>query len=251
MYEPEERSRSLSKFLVPLGAIVVAAAIIAAAVFGLGLLDSGGGDNGSTAQAEASPTAVPTPTQPGANPAELAIGEYVRTTLGASYGGDCSVAAVNQQPAGIPTVAAGAGATPAPTAAPQDVLCSQSRGERDDMKAYVLGKPLQEPSYWIFIRQNGGSFTVISAPEITAESAAVPGTPWPLAQGAEVMVTGGDCLNVHEGPALAQPAVDCIPDGTTITLATGPVDADGYQWWQVDGRAGWVVSEFLRYPDAQ
>jgi hypothetical protein len=252
MYEPEENPRSLSRFLVPLGAIVVAAAIIAAAVFGLGLV-GGDDDGGSDAQADASPTVVPSPTQPGANPSELAIGEYVRQTLAATYGGDCSVAVVTQQqPGGIPTVVQGTGASPAPTTPPPaDVLCSQSRGDRENIHAYVLGKPLQEPSYWIFVQQNGGAFNVISAPQITPESAAIPGTPWPLIQGAEVIVTGGDCLNVREGPALNQAAVDCIPDGTTIKLATGPVDADGYQWWQVDGRAGWVVSEFLRYPDAQ
>ncbi len=254
MYEPEDRPRSFSRFLVPLGALVVAGAIIAGAVFGLGLLDSS--DAEPTPVAQVSPTAVPTPTAPGANPAELAIGEYVRKTLNASYAGDCSIAAVNQQPAVSPTATAagGAGATPGPTSAPvnnANALCSQSRGDRGDVQAYVLGKPLQEPTYWIFVQQNGGSFAVISAPEITAEAAAVPGTPWPIVAGAEVVVVSGDCLNVREGPALDQAAVDCIPDGTTITLATGPVDADGYQWWQVDGRAGWVVSEFLRYPDAQ
>lgn len=238
MYEPEERPSALSRLLLPLVAVVVAVAIIAGAVFGLGILDS---DDEPVDEpvAEASPTVPPTPTQPGANPAELAIGEYVRNTLGAIYGGDCSVAVVNQQ---------GTTGTPAPGG---NALCSQSRGERESMQAYVLGRPLSEPTHWIFVRQSGGAAAVATAFEITPASAAIPGIPWPFVPGAEVIVVGGDCLNVREGPALNQAAVDCIPDGTTITLASGPVDADGYQWWQVDGRTGWVVSAFLRYPDVQ
>jgi len=252
MYEPEERSLSLSRFLVPLGAVVVAAAIIAGAVFGLGLFE-GDDDPASEPVVQASPTAMPTPTAPGANPAELAIGDYVRNTLSAGYAGDCSIASVNQPPATIPTTApGGVAATAVPTAVPvANALCSQSRGEREGIHAYVLGAPLAEPTHWIFVQQNGGSFAVASAPEITPESSAVPGTPWPIVPGAEVIVTGAaPCLNVREGPALNQAAVDCIADGTTIVVASGPAESDGHQWWQVDGRAGWVVAEYLRYPDA-
>jgi hypothetical protein len=251
MYEPEERRRPLSRFLVPLGGLVVAAAIIAGVVFGLGLLD--GDDEGSEAVVPPTATVVPSPTPPGANPAELAIGDYVRNTLGASYAGDCSIASVNQPPAASPTTGLGVAPTAGPSPAPVgDGLCSQSRGERVDVSAYVLGKPLAQPSHWIFVRQNGGAFTIVSAPEITPESSVIPGTPWPIVPGAEVVVTGAaPCLNVREGPALNQAAVDCIADGSTITVASGPAESDGFQWWQVDGRAGWVVAEYLRYPDAR
>ena len=102
MYEPEERPRTLSRILVPLGALAVAAAIIVGVVFGLGLLDGDEGD--AEPVAEASPTPVPSPTPPGANPAEVAIGQYVSGTLGATYAGDCSIAAV-QPPSTIPTTA--------------------------------------------------------------------------------------------------------------------------------------------------
>lgn len=249
MYEPEERPSSLSRILVPLGAIVVAAAIIGGAVFGLGLLDSD--DSEEPPVVQASPTVAPSPTPPGANPAEVAIGNYVRGTLNATYGGDCSVASLNQQQPG-PTGATGPGATGAPSNGGQTAtLCSQHRGERENMIAYVLGQPLADPQYWIFLQDGGGNPAVTSALEITPDLANLPGIPWPFFPGAEVVVVGGDCLNVREGPALDQAAVDCIADGDTITLGSGPVDADGYQWWQVEGRAGWVVSEFLRYPDAR
>jgi hypothetical protein len=244
MYEPEERRSALSGLIIPLGVVVVAGIAIAAIVLGLGLLD--GGDDEDEPVVQASPTAAASPTPTGANPAEVAIGQYVSSTLGATYAGDCSAATINQQP---PTGATG----PAPTHAPaSDALCSQARGEREQVQAYVLGRPLQDPSHWVFVRQNGGAFAVVSAPEITPESAAVGGIPWPITPGSEVVVTGAaPCLNVREGPALNQAAVDCIADGTTIVVASGPVDADGYQWWQVDGRAGWVVGAYLRYADAQ
>jgi hypothetical protein len=246
MYEPEERPRSLTTILVPVGAVVVAALIIVGALFAFGVIGGGGDDEddgGDTAVA--SPTVQATSTPAGSSPAELALGQYVRQTLQMEYSGDCSTASPGQSPATTP----GTGATgPASTAGG---LCSQARGEREGVQAFVLGQPLSEPERWAFVQQNGGAFQVIASPEITAESSAVPGTPWPLTPGATVVITGAaPCLNVREGPALNQAAVDCIPDGTTITIASGPAEADGYQWWQVEGRAGWVVSDYLRYEDA-
>jgi len=251
MYEPEERRNPLSRLIIPVGVLVLIGVAVAGIVFGLGLIDDD--EPESEAVAQASPTSVPTPTPPGANPAELAIGQYVLNTLGVTYAGDCSTATVNPQPSTSVTPAGGAGATPAPTNAPAaDALCSQARGEREAVQAYVLGRPLAEPSHWVFVQQNGGAFSVVYAPEITPEAAAVGGIPWPLQPGAEVIVTGAaPCLNVREGPALNQAAVDCIADGTTIVVASGPAESDGYQWWQVEGRAGWVVAEYLRYADAQ
>jgi hypothetical protein len=262
MYEPEERSNPVSRLIIPLGILVVIGIAIAGVVFGLGLLEDDDAESGTTA--EASPTSAPSPTPPGANPAELAIGEFVRSRLGVAYGGDCSTATVNP-PAGTtgPTGATGAtgptgttgatgstGATGAPPAG--DALCSQARGEREGVQAYVLGRPLSEPTQWVFVQQTGASFAVVSAPQITADTSAVGGVPWPLRPGAEVVVTGAaPCLNVREGPALNQAAVDCIADGTAIVVASGPVDADGHQWWQVEGRAGWVVADYLRFADAQ
>jgi hypothetical protein len=55
---------------------------------------------------------------------------------------------------------------------------------------------------------------------------------------------------VREGPSLNQKAVDCIKDGTKVRLVAGPSAADGIQWWQVEGRTGWISGDYLRYPDA-
>jgi uncharacterized protein YraI len=68
--------------------------------------------------------------------------------------------------------------------------------------------------------------------------------------GDTVVVTGtGDCLNVREGPGLEAPAVDCLPDGTDVVLAQGPIEQDGYLWWRLEGRAGWVAADWLRSPN--
>lgn len=244
MYEPEERPSSITRYLLPVLAVAIVVGVVAAIVF---VFDVGGGDgDGEQETVASSPTVAPSPT-PSRSPEETAIDDYVRTVLNGTYSGDCSAAVVNQQQPAA-TAPAGDG-TPGPAPAANS-LCSQHRGEREDVKAYVLGLPLAEPSYWVFLEPVGGGFQVLDAVEITTEVTAVPGTPWPLRPGAEVVVTGAaPCLNVREGPALDQAAPDCIPDGTTVIVASGPVEGDGYQWWQLEGRAGWVVDLYLRYPD--
>jgi hypothetical protein len=54
----------------------------------------------------------------------------------------------------------------------------------------------------------------------------------------------GDCLHVHDQPAIAAPVSACIPDGTTAIVAEGPVQADGYTWWWLNG-LGWVAADYL------
>jgi hypothetical protein len=44
--------------------------------------------------------------------------------------------------------------------------------------------------------------------------------------------------------------VDCLADGTEVTIDEGPVEADGFQWWRVEDRSGWVAGDYLRYPEA-
>jgi hypothetical protein len=250
MYEPEERSQLGSRILYVVGAVVAAAIVIAIAVF---VFDVGRGDGGTKAAVQ--PTVAPSPTQAGAGPVEQALGAYVQSTLKATYAGDCATASsppvLGQTPAtaGTPTPPAGIGSTPASTAAR---LCSTKRGERQGVEAYVLGAPQKDPMQWAFLSQQNGVWQVVLSTQITPDNSAVPGIPWPLQTGAEVVVVGtGSCLNVRTEPKVeAGNAVDCIADGTKIKLAAGPTDAGGIQWWQVDGRAGWVAADYLRYEDA-
>ena len=61
---------------------------------------------------------------------------------------------------------------------------------------------------------------------------------------AEVYTTGGDRLNLREGPGLNFDIRDRLESGTVVTLLEGPRKANGYAWWNlrtVEGVEGWSV----------
>lgn len=189
-------------------------------------LACGGGDG---PPAEPSPTATPESRLSG--PAEQALAAYVETTLGRPFKEDC----------GSAQAAIDAGK-----------VCSIFRGERGNERAYILGLTFSEPTQWAILRQQGGQWAVVHTPAITPDNAGVPGVPWPLRVGAEVVVIGAEpCVNVRTEPRIdPNNAVDCIRDGSRIRLAAGPARSDNFEFWQIEGRSGWVVSDYLRYPDA-
>jgi hypothetical protein len=239
MYEPEPEPSIGSRLLYPVIGIVAAIVVVLVAVFALGIV--GDDDDGGGGASAGSPTPEGSAGQ-GGDPMQQALGTYVQSTLNQNYAGDCAAPAPppNQTPAPGQTPAAGGGG-----------LCSSKRGERENVHAYVLGQPLQEPTQWAFLEQRSGNWQVTFAPRITGDNRAVPGIPWPLKTGVEVVVIGADpCVNVREGPSLGQAAVDSICDGTKLRIGAGPAEADGFVWWQIEGRSGWIVSDFLRYEDA-
>jgi hypothetical protein len=62
---------------------------------------------------------------------------------------------------------------------------------------------------------------------------------------ATAVVSGtGDCLRVHDGPAMAANVVACLTDGTAMIVSAGPVSADGLTWWKLGG-LGWVAGQYL------
>ena len=55
-------------------------------------------------------------------------------------------------------------------------------------------------------------------------------------------------LNVREGPGLGYAIIDTMPEGTLGQIVDGPVEADGYVWWDVkyvSGERGWSVEDGL------
>ena len=213
---------SLRLIVAVFGAVFLTTLIVVIA-----LSCSGGGDDGGS-----DPTPTPTQAPTGSGPPEQALARYVETELGKTFFEDCSKAQPGEDAGKI---------------------CSIFRGERSGQRAYVLGLVASEPSQWAILEQQGGAWKVVYAPKISFDTSGLPGVPWSLKTGVDVVVVGTapDCLNVHTEPKLVQGnAVDCIKDGAKIKLSAGPVEADGYQWWQVEGRAGWVVADYLRYPDA-
>jgi hypothetical protein len=184
----------------------------------------------------ATPTPSGSPTPATGSP-EDALAAYARQKLQMEYVGDCETAQLPDD---------------------QGKLCTSLRGDRGPMKAYIAGPAFNEFTTWLFVEQKdglpagqAGQWQVVGEFPIRPQAADVPGIPWPLTVGAQVVVVStGQCLNVRDGPGLAQAAIDCLKDGTTIKLAEGPQEVDDFQWWRIDGRDGWVASDWLRYPDA-
>jgi len=190
---------------------------------------AGGGGGGGDGGGKQTPTPVePTPDESAG--AEAALASYIQQKLTLEYAGDCTASIL---PKG------------------EGRVCSAFKGERQGRRAYVIGPSSYEFNLWLFLRADGGEWQVYATQPVNADTANLPGAPWPLEKGAKVVVAGtGSCLNVRVAAGTKEAAVDCLADGTEVTLAEGPVEADGFQWWRVEDRSGWVAGDYLRYPEA-
>jgi hypothetical protein len=62
--------------------------------------------------------------------------------------------------------------------------------------------------------------------------------------------TGGLGVWMHREPALASAKIGALREGGLMTVAGGPVEADGYVWIQIvdrRGRVGWIPERYLIY----
>lgn len=69
----------------------------------------------------------------------------------------------------------------------------------------------------------------------------------PFASGDKVVVTE-DGVNVRPDAGVAGDPVTMLNAGDELTIASGPVEGDGYTWWEVilpSGDSGWVVQDFI------
>lgn len=76
------------------------------------------------------------------------------------------------------------------------------------------------------------------------------GAPTEIYLGATVEVTGTDGagLNVRSEPTTGAEVLTVFLDGTQVEVIDGPVEAEGFVWWQIAGNevaAGWIVSDFV------
>ncbi len=202
--------------LIPL---LTATALFAAACFG------GGGSGSKT------PDATAAPPVPGI---EDVIGAWVRANRNVDYVGDCSKAQ-----AGV------------------DVgkLCSALAGSRGTTRAYTLGPTFSEFTSTMLIQEGADVGWMVLFVENRNPNAEVPGIDWPLSQGDRVVFIGlgdDDCLSIREQPALSAARTICMPDGNEAIILDGPIEADGFTWWQVagDGFNGWAVDVYMRLPEA-
>jgi hypothetical protein len=81
-------------------------------------------------------------------------------------------------------------------------------------------------------------------PSATAQPTVAPTAAPTLALGGQALVANlnGAPLRARESPGLT-PVVARIAEGSAVTLREGPVEADGYTWWRVEGASasGWVA----------
>jgi Bacterial SH3 domain len=64
---------------------------------------------------------------------------------------------------------------------------------------------------------------------------------------AAVVATGSGCLNLRAEPSVAAAKIDCLADGTSVTVFGGAVTADGFEWLHVASRSGngWMAARYL------
>jgi uncharacterized protein YraI len=62
-------------------------------------------------------------------------------------------------------------------------------------------------------------------------------------------VSAAEGLNLRAEPALGAELVVGLPNGTHVAIVGGPVEADGFVWWnvEVEGRRGWCAGEYLKF----
>jgi len=135
---------------------------------------------------------------------------------------------------------------------PDDVgkQCASKLGERDGLVAYALGPTFSDYTRILILKPEGGDWTLVTLEVRDLNQSGVPGIPWPLETGAHVVVAGTapDCLKVRDAPGLAATQVDCLDDGTEVTVVAGPSEQDNIEWWQLQDH-GWAASDYLRYPE--
>ncbi|MEX0781819.1 MAG: RING finger protein [Dehalococcoidia bacterium] len=79
----------------------------------------------------------------------------------------------------------------------------------------------------------GGKFQVNDQVAITGVGAGADGEP--------------ACLNIRIEPGLDQTIIDCLREGTQLTVLGGPQEAGGLTWWQVQLASGdgWAAEDYL------
>ncbi|MGD0576191.1 MAG: hypothetical protein ABSB61_12650 [Anaerolineales bacterium] len=126
--------------------------------------------------------------------------------------------------------------------------------------ALFLALPLPSSSTQVVPPQ----FTVYPPPSLTpgptpvppeATPSAVPPTPAPgvLGVGGTVQVvgTGSDGLRLRDKPSLKGAILLLVGDNEVFSVQQGPVQADGFTWWYLQGlydftRKGWAVQNYLQ-----
>ncbi len=180
---------------------------------------------GDSTPSGATPTAAPSPTATVALPVDApedTLRAWARGHLSQAFLSDCSLAD-----------------------RPDDVgkLCATLIEQRNGVLAYGLGPTFSEYTRLFLLRPIDGVWSIIYE-----ETTSLDSIPWPLEVGATVVVSvDDDCLQIRDQPGLAAVSIDCLADGTLVTISAGPTARDGFEWWRLRDR-GWAAGDWLRYP---
>lgn len=95
-----------------------------------------------------------------------------------------------------------------------------------------------------------GLFIAQPVAVVLGGTAPEPGSTAPnLAVGMKVTVTTKEgSMNLRETPSTSGKIKGFLPKGTVVTITGGPVNAEGYRWWQVkapSGNEGWVADQVV------
>lgn len=179
------------------------------------------------------PADTPTPAVPGA---VETLGEWVRTNRNVDFIGNCADAK--------PGVDVGK-------------LCASEAGTRGTRRAYYLGPTFSETTALAILEQSqqDQTWSVLSVTNRDPSAGAIPGIPWPLQVGDQVIIIGlgeTDCLSIREQPTQSANKANCMPDGTKAIIQEGPVVAETFTWWRIagDGFNGWAAGTWMRLPEA-
>ena len=113
--------------------------------------------------------------------------------------------------------------------------------------ATVLGGPTSASGYsWWQIRASVGTGWAVEN-WLTRTTATTP-PPSGLPAGTTVQVVEG-ALNLRDGASTGNRVLAVLPQGTRLSIVSGPQPGSGYSWYQVRSGTygtGWVVSAFIR-----
>src|SRR5690606_13738664 len=90
-----------------------------------------------------------------------------------------------------------------------------------------------------YIASRGPSLVVYPVDDTSA--------PATWAEGTEV-TTIEDAVRLRAKPSTSGEIVTELPNGTRLTIVSGPMDADDFTWWKAttqDGITGWIVEDFV------
>ncbi len=92
--------------------------------------------------------------------------------------------------------------------------------------------------------------TTIPATKSVSPKAVLPAAPVIIQVGGHVRIvnTGGKRLRIREKPSTSAKILLAVEEGKTLLVSGGPVNADGYTWWQVKQGSivGWAAQDWLK-----